>query len=365
MGLSVIGLKRSFVQQFPAIHCKFMKNHKASLNDSSNQVSTLTSVLRVDSRKVRFVTWVRALLSSLFYDLRKNKTLLLMALPGLAAVFIVSYMPMPGVVLAFKNYKAAQGIWGSNWVGLNNFEFLFNSGIAWTIIRNTLVLNTLFIIAAQVCSITMSVLMNEVYHTKLAKVYQSILFFPHFVSWVLVGYFTFAFLNSDTGYVNTLLVSFGRDPINWYAEPQHWYSILVFLSVWKGLGYFTIIYLAGMLNINQEYYEAARIDGANKLQEIRYITLPLIRPLVIINVLLAIGRIFFANFDFIFNVTRDASLLLSTVNVIDTFVYRSLAASGNYNLASSAGFFQAVMGLILVLFANALVRRIDKEQALF
>jgi putative aldouronate transport system permease protein len=302
---------------------------------------------------------------SLAYDIRRNRALLLMALPALVVVFIVSYMPMPGIVLAFKNYRVAQGIWGSNWVGLNNFQFLVNSGIAWEIIRNTLVLNTLFIIAAQVCSITMSVLMNEVYHTYLAKVFQSILFFPHFVSWVLVGFFTYAFLNSDTGYVNAILKALGHNPVNWYSEPQYWYAILVFLSVWKGLGYFTIIYLAGMLNISPEYYEAARIDGANRLQEVRYITLPLIRPLIIINVLLAIGRIFFANFDFIFNVTRDSSLLLPVANVIDTFVYRSLASVGNFNLASAAGFFQAVMGLILVLFANALVRRIDKEQALF
>lgn len=301
----------------------------------------------------------------LVYDLRHNKALLLMALPALVVIFLVNYMPMPGIVLAFKNYKVANGVWGSDWVGLNNFQFLLNSGIAWQIIRNTVVLNALFIVAAQVCSITMAILMNEIFHTRLAKVYQSILFFPHFVSWVLVGFFTYAFLNSDSGYVNVVLKSLGHDEINWYAEPQHWYAILVFLSVWKGLGYFTIIYLAGMLNISQEYYEAARIDGASKLQEVRFITLPLIRPLVIINVLLAIGRIFFANFDFIYNVTRDASLLLPVANVIDTFVYRSLAASGNYNLASAAGFFQAVMGLILVLFANELVRRVDREQVLF
>lgn len=335
------------------------------MNASSDQVSTLNRVPEVVPRKVRLAAWARTLLSSFFYDFRKNKALLLMALPALIVVFIISYMPMPGVILAFKNYRVAQGIWGSDWVGLKNFQFLINSGVAWELLRNTVVLNALFIIAAQVCSITMAVLMNEVYHFKLAKVYQSVLFFPHFVSWVLVGFFTFAFLNSDTGYINSLLESLGREPVNWYAEPQYWYSILVFLSVWKGLGYFTIIYLAGMLSINQEYYEAARIDGAGKLQEIRYLTLPLIRPLVIINVLLAVGRIFFANFDFIYNVTRDASLLFPVVNVIDTFVYRSLASSGNYNLASAAGFFQAVMGLILVLFANALVRRIDKEQALF
>lgn len=313
----------------------------------------------------RFLVWVRALLKDIAYDLHKNRTLLLMALPGLVVVFLVSYMPMPGVVLAFKNYKVAKGIWGSDWVGLNNFQFLINSGTAWQIIRNTLVLNTLFIIAAQVSSLTMAVLLNEVYHRYITKIYQSILFFPHFVSWVLVGFFTYAFLNSDTGYVNAILRSLGQNPVNWYSEPQAWYTILVLLSVWKGLGYFTIIYLAGMLGISPEYYEAARIDGANKLQEIRYISLPLIRPLVIINVLLAVGRIFFANFDFIYNVTRDSSLLLPTVNVIDTFVYRSLSALGNFNLASAAGFFQAIMGLLLVLLANALVRRFDKEAALF
>lgn len=301
----------------------------------------------------------------LIFDLRKNRSLLLMTLPGLIVVFLVSYMPMPGIILAFKNYKVAKGVWGSDWVGLKNFQFLLNSGIAWQIIRNTVLLNALFIISAQVCSLTMAVLMNEVYHTYIAKVYQSILFFPHIVSWVLVGFFTYPFLNSDTGYVNAILTLLGVEPVNWYAAPHYWYAILIFLSVWKGLGYFTIIYLAGMLNISPEYYEAARIDGANKLQEVRYISLPLIQPLVIINVLLAIGRIFFANFDFIWNVTRDSSLLLPSVNVIDTFVYRSLASVGNFNLSAAAGFFQAVLGLILVLAANALVRRINSEQALF
>jgi len=298
-------------------------------------------------------------------DLRQNAVLYLMALPGIVVLFVVSYLPMPGIILAFKNYKPAAGIWGSQWVGLYNFGFLLNSGIAWQIIRNTLLLNTLFIITAQVCSLTMAVMINEIYHRYISKVFQSILFFPHFVSWVLVGYFTYAFLNSDTGFVNSVLVQIGWQPVNWYAEPLAWIPILVFLSVWKGLGYFTIIYLAGMLALNPEYLEAARIDGASKLQEIWYINLPLIRPLVIINVLLAIGRIFYANFDFIWNVTRDTSLLLETTNVIDTFVFRSLAALGNFNLAAAAGFFQAIMGFMLVILANWAVKQIDSEQALF
>jgi len=307
----------------------------------------------------------RGLFFALWKAIRENSALTLMALPGLIVVFIVSYMPMPGVVLAFKNYKVSKGIWGSDWVGLKNFQFLLNSGTAVEIIRNTVVLNLLFIVFGQVCALTMALLLNEVYHHYISKVFQSILFFPHFVSWVLVGFFTFAFLNSDTGYMNTVLKTLQSSPINWYGAPEYWPAILTFLSIWKGLGYFTIIYLAGMLSISPEYYEAARIDGANKLQEAWFISLPLIRPLVIINVLLAIARIFFANFDFIFNVTRDTGQLFPTVNVIDTYVYRSLTALGNFNLAAAAGFFQAVMGLLLVLVANWVVRKIDKDQALF
>lgn len=304
-------------------------------------------------------------LAALWRELRKNWPLFVMALPGIAVVFTINYLPMPGLILAFKNYKVAKGILGSDWVGLKNFQFLFTTGTAWVIIRNTLALNFIFMAAALVCSLSMAVLMHEVYDHFLAKIYQAILFFPHFVSWVVVSYFTFAFLNSDNGWINSLLAQMGYQPINWYGEPKYWYAILGFLSVWKGLGYFTIIYLAGMMSINPEYYEAARIDGAHKWQEIWCISLPLIRPLIFVNVLLAIGRIFFANFDFIFNVTRDASLLLPTANVIDTYVYRSLTAVGNYNLASAAGFFQAVVGFVLVVAANWTVRKIDRDQALF
>lgn len=298
-------------------------------------------------------------------EVRTNGSLFLLALPAIAVVFTVCYMPMPGIILAFKNFTAPGGIWGSPWTGLDNFKFLVNAGIAYQIIRNTLLLNVLFLIAAQVCSITMAAMLYEIYQRFVAKVFQSFLFFPHFVSWVIVGYFTFAFLNDDSGYVNYALTQVKLAPVNWFSQPTLWIPILVFLSVWKGLGYFSVIYLAGMLSINPEYQEAARMDGANKLQEFWYVNLPMIRPLIIINVLLAIGRVFYANFDFIWNVTRDTSTLLETVNVIDTFIYRSLVSVGTFNLAAAAGFFQAIMGFILVLLANWGVRRFDKEQALF
>jgi putative aldouronate transport system permease protein len=309
--------------------------------------------------------WVKDRVQGIRREISKNGALFLMVLPGIVVIFVFSYLPMPGLILAFKDYKFAQGIWGSDWVGLKNFGFLFTTGTAWIIIRNTVFLNTLFMLAALVGSLTMAVLLHEIFHQFIFKVYQAILFFPHFISFVIVSFFTFAFLNSDNGLVNNTLTSLNIDPINWFGEANYWPAILVIISLWKGLGYFTIIYLAGMLAINPEYYDASRVDGAGKWQEIWYITLPLIRPLIIINVLLAIGRIFHANFDFIYNVTRDASLLLSTVNVIDTYVFRSLTAVGNYNLASAAGFFQAVAGFVLVVSANWLIRRYDPDQALF
>ncbi len=298
-------------------------------------------------------------------EISKNGALMLMALPGMIVLFVFAYLPLPGMILAFKNYKFATGIWGSPWVGFSNFQFLFSTGDAYRIIFNTLFLNSLFIFVALVGSLTMAVLLQEIYHQYIAKIYQSILFFPHFMSWVIVGYFAFAFLNSDSGWVNHVLASLHLQTVDWYGAPDAWPAVLTLISLWKGLGYFTIIYLAGILAINPEYFGAARIDGATKWQEIWNVTIPMIRPLIIVNVLLAIGRILYANFDFIFNVTRDASLILPTTNVIDTYVYRSLTAVGNYNLSSAAGFFQATVGLALVILANWIVRRYEPDQALF
>lgn len=295
----------------------------------------------------------------------RNGTLLLMALPGMAVLFTFSYLPMPGIVLAFKNFKAAQGIWGSQWVGLANFQFLFGTDTAWRIIRNTLVLNSLFIAATLVAAVAMAILLNEIIDSFAARVYQSILFFPYFVSYVIVGYFVFIFLSSDSGIVNRALERFGIAPVNWFGQPGYWPWILLLVSLWHNLGYNTVIYLAGIIGINPEYYEAARIDGANKWQEIRYILLPLLRPLIIINVLLAIGRIFFANLDLFINVTRQQGALLPTTDVLDTYVLRTLTTLGNFNMASAAGFFQAAVGLVLVVLANWIVRRIDADQSLF
>ena len=294
-----------------------------------------------------------------------NGTLLLMALPGLLVLFTFSYLPLPGIILAFKDYKAAQGIFGSEWVGFNNFTYLFSTGIAWRIIRNTLFINTLFIIANLVASLSVAVLLHEVYDHFVSRIYQAVLFFPYFVSFVIVGYFTFILFSTDGGFINNLLQQLGLAPVRWFNEARHWPVILMLVNLWHSLGYFTIIYLAGIIGINPEYYEAARIDGANKWNENTHITLPLIRPLIIINVLLAIGRIFFANLDLFINVIRDQGSLLSTSDVIDTYVLRSLTTLGNFNMASAAGLFQALVGFGLVVFSNWIVRRIDADQALF
>ena len=298
-------------------------------------------------------------------SLRSTLTLFLMALPGILFLFVFAYLPMIGLIIAFKDYRFADGILGSKWVGLQNFQFLFGAGTTWRITRNTLLMNSLFIVVNTVGSLGIALLLNEIYHTWVSKYYQTMLFFPFFVSWVIVSYFVFGFLNANNGLVNQLLEALGLHRIIWYRSPQYWPIILTLTNFWKGVGFGSIIYLAAMMAISTEYYDAAKIDGANKWQQIRYITLPLIRPVVIILVLLSIGHIFNADFGLFFFVPRNTPMLYSTTDVIDTFVYRSLIELGNISMAAAAGFYQSIVGLIMVVLANWLVRRVNSEEALF
>ena len=226
-------------------------------------------------------------------------------------------------------------------------------------------MNSLFIVTSTVASLIIAILMNEIYRSRMSKYYQTMLFFPYFISWVIVSYFVFGFLNGNTGIANKVLVAVGQDPVPWYRSPQYWPYILVLAHLWNGVGFGSIIYLAGILGIDPIYYEAAKIDGAAKLHQVRYITLPLILPLIIILVLLSIGRIFNADFGLFFFVPRDNPMLYSTTDVIDTFVYRSLVQLGNISMAAAAGFYQSVVGFGLVVFANWLVRRINSDYSLF
>lgn len=298
---------------------------------------------------------------------QRHATLLLMGLPALLLLLVFNYIPMAGLVLAFENYHPFEGIFGSPWVGLNNFQFLFMSQDAWRITFNTVFMNAIFIVVDLVVSLGVALLLNEIRDRSriLSKFYQSVVFFPYFISYVIVGYFVFALLNADNGLVDHLLTNMGLPAIDWYSSPQYWRVILTIVQVWKNAGFWIIVYLAGIIAINPEYYEAARIDGAGKWQQIRWITLPTLSPLIIINILFAIGSIFHGDFGLFFQATGNNPLLYPTTDVIDTYVYRSLIQLGNVGMAAAAGFYQAIVCFILVLFANWIVRRVDAEKALF
>jgi putative aldouronate transport system permease protein len=290
-----------------------------------------------------------------------------MTAPGVLLLAVFSYIPLLGLVIAFKDYRAYRGIWGSAWVGLQNFAYLFDSQDAWRITFNTLFMNALFIVTTLAASLAIALLLNEIRESSrfLSKFYQSTLFFPYFLSYVVISYFVFGLLNANNGLVDHLLPSLNLPSIDWYSSPQYWPSILTLVNLWKSAGFWSIVYLAGIIAINPEYYEAARVDGANKWQQIRGITLPLITPLIIINVLLSIGRIFYADFGLFYQVTSNSPLLYPTTDVIDTYVYRSLTTLGDVGMSAAAGFYQAIVGFVLVLLSNWIVRRISPERALF
>jgi len=297
--------------------------------------------------------------------LRDNGAPLIMSLPGFLQLLIFAYIPMFGIIIAFKEYRFDQGILGSKWIGFYNFRYLFSSAVAVRITRNTVTLNFFFILTGLLASLIVALLMNEVQGKLRSRFYQSAMFLPHFISWVIVGYFVFAMLNLEDGLINHLLQSLGRKPIRWYGEAQYWPGILVITNLWKGMGYGSILYLAVMLGINPEFYEAAKIDGANKFQQILHITLPMLVPIIVIQLLLAMGGMFRANFGMIFNATQNRSSLYPTTDVIDTFVYRALLQMGDMGMAAAAGVYQSVVGFVLVILSNWLVRRIDPERSLF
>lgn len=297
--------------------------------------------------------------------MQTNLTLLSMALPGIVLLFIFAYLPMVGLLIAFKDYRFADGILGSTWVGFKNFQFLFGTDTAWRITRNTLLMNSLFIAVNTVASLTIAVLLNEVFRSRMTKYYQTLLFFPYFISWVIASYFVFAFLSAQGGILNQWLDGLGVAPTAWYRMPQYWPAILTLANLWNGVGFGSIVYLAGILGIDPMLFEAAKIDGASKWQQVRYITMPMLLPLVIILTLLAIGRIFNADFGLFYFLPRDTPMLYPTTDVIDTFVYRSLVQLGDISMAAAAGFYQSVVGFVMVVAANWIVRRINADYSLY
>ena len=296
---------------------------------------------------------------------KKCIPLYLMAIPGIIYLFINNYMPLPGLVLAFKKYNVRKGIFGSDWAGFSNFKYLFATQDAWIITRNTIAYNVAFIIINTVCAIAVAILLAEM-TSKVKKFYQSAILLPFLISAVIISYLVFAFLSTENGFINnSLLKPLGIDPISWYTEKKYWPFILIFVSVWKSVGYNCIIYLSTIIGFDRSYYEAAAIDGGSKWQQIMQITVPLLKPTIIMLVLMSIGRIFYSDFGLFYQVPQNSGALYSVTNTIDTYVYRGLLELGDITMSSAAGLYQSIVGFILVLSANLVVRKLDSESALF
>ena len=299
---------------------------------------------------------------------RRWGPIFLMMSPGLVYLFINNYIPIGGVIAAFKQVNFTDGIWGSPWIDpwYKNFEYLFKSQDAFTITRNTLLYNLTFIVVNNVMGIIIAIMIADMMNKKAKKLYQSAILFPFLMSIVIVSYIVFALLSNESGMLNkSILPFFGKQPINWYSEPQYWPAILIITNFWKGVGYGCLIYIAALAGIDPALYEAIQLDGAGKLQQIRHVTLPGIIPSAITLMLLSVGRIFFSDFGLFYQVPQNSGLIYSTTNTIDTYVYRALLQQNNPGMSAAAGFYQSIVGFILVLSVNALVRRFSKDNALF
>ena len=298
-----------------------------------------------------------------------NKELLLLTIPGAIWFLVFAYLPMFGVIVAFKRWRIHGGFFeslmNSKWVGFDNFKFLFQSSDAWLITKNTVLYNIVFIILGIVLPVTLAILLNELLNKKLAKFYQSSMFLPYFLSWVVVSYCLYAFLSPEKGYVNGILQSMGGKGISWYTEPKYWPFIIIFMSQWKAVGYGTVVYLASICGIDKSYYEAAMIDGASKFQQIKYITVPLLKPVMIIMFITSIGGMFRGDLGLFYQLPKDSGALYPVTNVIDTYVYRGLMNLGDIGMSSAASLYQSFVGLILIVTSNAIVRKVDEENAFF
>lgn len=289
-----------------------------------------------------------------------------MFMPGVIYLFINCYIPMFGIQIAFRQYNARDGIYGSPWCGFNNFSFLFRTNDAFVMIRNTLLYNLVFISLGTVLAVSIAIILNEVRSKRAKQFYQTIILIPYLISMVIVSYLAFAFLSSGNGYINnSLLKAFGMEAIDWYNTPKYWPVILVIINVWKSLGYNMILYYATICGIDHTLYEAAVVDGASRWQQIRNVTLPSLRSTIIILTLMALGGIFRSDFGLFYQVPQNSGPLISVTQTIDTYVYRGLMQTNNIGMSSAAGVYQSIVGFILVVTANFVVRRVDNESSLF
>lgn len=291
--------------------------------------------------------------------------LYIMMLPGILYLLFNNYIPMFGIVIAFKKMNFGKGIMGSEWAGFNNFKFLFASSDIWTIVRNTIGYNLINIILGTVLGLAIAIMLSEIRRKNASKLYQSLILLPYLMSWVVVGYLAYAMLSTDSGLFNGVLASFGKMPVNWYNEKKYWPYIIVFANIWKSVGYGMIVYYSSIMGISQDYYEAAKLDGASKWQQIRNITLPLVKPAIITMVVLLVGQIFRSDFGLFYQLPRNSGALYSVTQTLDVYVYNALMKNNDFGMSSAASFVQSVVGLILVVASNAAIRKSNRESALF
>ena len=305
------------------------------------------------------------MLKKIAQDIKKYKSVYLMAVPVLLFYIIFCYVPMAGLVMAFQDFRPTQGIFGSSFLGIRHFTDFFKDMNFTRLMRNTFLLNVYDIIVGFPMPIILALLLNEIKNKGMMKIYQSSMFLPYFLSWVVVSYCVFAFLNPEKGYFNAVLQQFGQDSVSWYTEKKYWPFIIIFMSQWKGVGYNTVVYLASICGIDKTYYEAAVLDGATKWQQIKYITLPLLRPVITILLIMSIGGIFKADFGLFYQLPKDSGPLYPVTNVLDTYIFRALKTSGEIGMSSAAALFQSTVGFVLIMIANKIVSKVDSENALF
>ncbi len=307
-----------------------------------------------------------------FSRAKKTLMLLTMVAPGAIWLLLLRYLPMGGIILAFKNYKIypkdptfLNNLIHSKWVGLDNFKFLFTTGDSWIMIRNTLAYNIVFIILGVIIPVAFAIMMSELSRKFVAKTYQTLMFFPYFLSWVVVSYFLNAFIDAQYGLIPMAQRAAGQTAVSWYTTPGPWPYIIVFANLWKNVGYSTVLYLAAITGIDQTQYEAAAIDGASKWKQILHVTLPNLRTMIAILFILNVGKIFNADFGLFWNVPMQNGALFSVTQVVDTYIYRVLMNTGNIGQSTAAGLLQNIVGFICIIGANAVVKKIDSDSTLF
>ncbi len=305
------------------------------------------------------------LIRDVFQDFKKNKVILFMLIPAVLYYFIFMYVPMAGIIIAFKRLDYAAGIFGSDWVGFDNFKFFFMSGQAFNVTKNTFLYNLVFIVVNTSLQITVSIFLSEMRNKYVKKTTQTLMLMPYFISWVVVGAFIYNIFNYEFGALNTVFKSLGLEPVDVMGTVGAWKYILVFFNAWNGVGYGSIVYMAAITGIDRELYEASELDGANIFQQIWRITIPSIKPTIIIMILLNVGSIFRGNFSMFYQIIGNNGLLFNSTDVIDTFVFRSLMKTQEVGMASAAGLYQSVLCFAIIMITNGIIKRVDSEYALF